>query len=255
MTNVPATPPQRNPWARRAIIIFVVIVVILVAGDIGNNLRTKSAVTKAADATSSWSPSLKKFCGGLLSLNQGFAKRVDPSSAVLVALETTSVSSPTSALHTLFSSMAQDYANLFNDPQGLATVNASSDAVGTTVDLRSSPDPKVAAFAKVDYAVVNDARFIKPISNAVIACAPAVANAARKTALAAVANAARSGSYPITAAVVRKDLPSGTKASVLLGHPTSGVSDFIFLFVNGPTLCVTAPQAPSAPAPALTSCS
>jgi hypothetical protein len=254
MTNTTDTPLPRNPWIRRATITLAVVAALLVAGAVGNSLRTKSAVTKAAVATSSWSPSLEKFCGGLLSFNQGFAKKVAPSSAVLSALETTSVSSPTSALHTLFSSMAQDYANLFNDPQGLATTNAASLDVSNTGSLRNSPDPKVAAFARAVYAVDNDPRFIKSIGQAAIACTPSVDVAARKTAIAAV-TAARSGTYPISATAVSADLPAGANASVLSYHTASGINAFVFLFNTGPTLCVTAPQTPSAPAPSITACS
>jgi hypothetical protein len=234
---------------------LVAAVVLLGAVAFGNSPRTKSAVDRASVATASWSPSLQKFCGGLLSFNQGFAKKVDPSSAVLAALETSSVSATTSSLHTVFSSMAQDYANLLSDPKGLAAVSAYSLDVGTTDPLRNSTDPKVVAFAKVLDAVDNDPRFIKSISQAVTACVPSVDTAAHKTAIAAVTAAALSGPYPLTAAAVHAALPVGANATVLSDHRAGGVNDFIFLFNTGPTLCVTAPQASGAPAPILTSCS
>jgi hypothetical protein len=253
MTNTTDTPLPRNPWIRRTTITLAVVAALLIAGAAGNSLRTKSAVTKAA-ATSSWSPSLEKFCGGLLSFNQGFAKKVDSSSAVLAALETSSVSATTSSLHTVFSSMAKDYANLLSDPKGLAAVSAYSLDVGTTDPLRNSTDPKVVAFAKVLDAVDNDPRFIKSISQAAIACTPSVDAAARKAAIAAV-TAARSGTYPISATAVSADLPAGANASVLPYHTASGINAFVFLFNTGPTLCVTAPQTPSAPTPSITACS
>lgn len=250
MTNAPEAPTPRNPWPRRSAVTLVVVAALLVAGVAGNSLHTKSA----AAATSSWRPSLQKFCGGLVAFNQGFAKKVSPASAVLTALEATAVSATTPALHTVFSSLAKDYANLFNDPKGLAAVNAYSLYTGTNDYLRNSPDPKVVAYAKDIDAVDNEPRFIKSISQAETACVPAVDAAARKTALAAVADAALSGPYPLTATAVHKDLPSSASATVLANHTAGGANDFIFLFFTGPTLCVTAPQASSSPAPTFTPC-
>jgi hypothetical protein len=261
MTNATETSPPRNPWIRRSNIILIIVALLLVVGAVGHGISKKSPAAKAAQATATWSPSTPKFCAALISLNQHSGQKTP--SPELTAIETLSVVSPTSALHHLFSSMAQDYANLQSDPRGLTAVRKSS-YTGTTDKLRNSADPKVAQFAKDDYALVNDPRFINSVSNAVTSCVPAVTATARKTALAAVNAAyysavAANGPFPITSAAVHKDLPTGTDATVLSNRNSSGVRDFIFLFVNGPTLCVSSPAAPtssaaSVPAPTTVSC-
>jgi hypothetical protein len=243
----------------------VVIAVLFVAGDIGNNLRTKSAATKAADATSSWSPSSKKFCTSIVSLGTTLSKQPVESARALSSMEALSISSPTSALHAEFSLLAQGYANLLNDPKGLSAVNTSAFAPTEIGTLEKSTDQKVVTFAKINKALDNQP-YTKPLVKAESKCSSAkgiVSGDQRQaddaTAVAIVDDAyyndvAANGAFPITAAAVSADISSGTTATVTSGHTASGAPDFSFAFANGPTVCVSSPQTANAASPALVTC-